>query len=44
MRIKTVEVYHHRDGQLTERWFFVDRRQELDRLLDASVTEESPTT
>jgi ketosteroid isomerase-like protein len=34
VRFKTVEVYHHEDGRLTERWFFVDRRQELDRLLD----------
>jgi uncharacterized protein len=34
VRFKTVEVYHHEDGRFTERWFFVDRRQELDRLLD----------
>jgi ketosteroid isomerase-like protein len=34
VRFKTVEVYHHEGGRLTERWFFVDRRQELDRLLD----------
>lgn len=33
-RFKTVEVYHHRDGQLTERWFFTDRRSELDEVLD----------
>jgi hypothetical protein len=34
VHFKTVEVYHHEDGRFTERWFFVDRRQELDRLLD----------
>jgi ketosteroid isomerase-like protein len=38
-RFKTVEVYHHEDGLLTERWFFVDRRQELDRLLDVIASD-----
>jgi ketosteroid isomerase-like protein len=33
-RFKSVEVYHHEDGQLTERWFFTDRRDELDEVLD----------
>ena len=33
-RFKFVEVYHHEDGQLTERWFFTDRRAELDDVLD----------
>jgi ketosteroid isomerase-like protein len=44
VRFKTVEVYHHEDGVLTERWFFVDRRQELDRLLDEIVFDERGTT
>ena len=44
VRFKTVEVYHHEDGLLTERWFFVDRRQELDRLLDVIVSDEQATT
>jgi uncharacterized protein len=39
VRFKTVEVYHHEDGLLTERWFFVDRRQELDRLLEAIASD-----
>jgi ketosteroid isomerase-like protein len=33
-RFKSVEVYHYADGQLTERWFFTDRRAELDEVLD----------
>jgi ketosteroid isomerase-like protein len=44
VRFKTVEVYHHKDGVLTERWFFVDRRQELDRLLDEIVSSGRATT
>jgi ketosteroid isomerase-like protein len=44
VRFKTVEVYHHEDGVLTERWFFVDRRQELDRLLDEIVFDERGAT
>lgn len=38
IRFRTVEVYHHEHGRLTERWFFVDRREELDRLLDEMVS------
>jgi ketosteroid isomerase-like protein len=37
---KTVEIYHHEGGLLTERWLFVDRRQELDRLLEEIVVDE----
>jgi ketosteroid isomerase-like protein len=44
VRFKTVEVYHHEDGQLTERWLFVDRRQELDRLLDVITSSDRDTT
>jgi ketosteroid isomerase-like protein len=44
VRFKTVEVYHHEDGLLTERWFFVDRRQELDRLLDQIASDEQEAT
>jgi hypothetical protein len=43
-RFKTVEVYHYGGGQLTERWFFVDRRQELDELLDRIAAEEEAST
>jgi uncharacterized protein len=39
VRFKTVEVYHHEDGLLTERWFFVDRRQELDRILEVLASD-----
>jgi ketosteroid isomerase-like protein len=39
VRFRTVEVYHHEDGLLTERWFFVDRRQELDRLLEVIASD-----
>jgi ketosteroid isomerase-like protein len=44
VRFKTVEVYHHEDGLLTERWFFVDRRQELDRLLETFARDEQAET
>jgi hypothetical protein len=44
VRFKTVEVYHHEHGLLTERWFFVDRRQELDRLLDQIASDEQEGT
>lgn len=40
VRFKTVEVYHHEEGLLTGRWFFVDRRQELDRLLDGIFSND----
>jgi ketosteroid isomerase-like protein len=43
-RFKTVEVYHHEGGQLTERWFFVDRRRELDELLDRIASEGDAST
>jgi uncharacterized protein len=44
VRFKTVEVYHHAGGRLTERWFFVDRRQDLDRLLDLIAADGEATT
>lgn len=44
VRFKTVEVYHDGEGLLTERWFFVDRRQELDRLLDGIVSDDQGVT
>ena len=43
-RFKTVEVYHYDGGQLTERWFFVDRRRDLDALLDRIAAADGPDT
>jgi ketosteroid isomerase-like protein len=43
-RFKTVEVYHYDGGQLTERWFFVDRRGDLDELLDRIASADGPNT
>jgi ketosteroid isomerase-like protein len=44
LRFKTVEIHDHADGRLTERWFFVDRPEELDRLLDGSASDDQSTT